>query len=254
MSLAPAPTPDDHVREHLRTDIRDGVLTLTINRPDAKNALTLAMRQHLEALCAGIDADDTVSAVVLRATGSVFCAGADIKEIAAYGPGLPATNPGAALRSVRKPVICAVGGACVTGGLELALSCDWIVASEQAFFADTHARLGVLPRWGLSALLPRTVGVRFAKEMSATGRRVNADEALRVGLVNAVVPHSDLDAYVLAQATAAAAVPCAALAATFALYDEGDGDTLTEALAREHTRAAAWSPSGGPFSPGRTAG
>ncbi|MGW0659905.1 enoyl-CoA hydratase-related protein [Streptodolium elevatio] len=224
----------------LRTDLDDGVLTLTIARPEAKNALTLAMRQQIERVCAQVDADDDVAVVVLAAVDPVFCAGADIKEIAALGAALPPTNPGAALRAVRKPVIGAVNGACVSGGLELALSCDWIMASEQSFFADTHARLGVLPRWGLSALLPRAVGVRLAKEMTATGRRVPAAEALRAGLVNQVVPHTELADRVRESARAAANTDRAALAASLALYDAGDG--TEEALLRERERALAWAP------------
>ncbi|WP_436772603.1 enoyl-CoA hydratase-related protein [Yinghuangia sp. YIM S09857] len=230
----------DYATEGMRADLDDAVLTLTIERPDAKNALTLAMRQQIERVCAAVDADDAVAVVVLAAVDPVFCAGADIKEIAALGAGLPPTNPGAALRAVRKPVICAVNGACVSGGLELALSCDWIIASDRAFFADTHARLGVLPRWGLSALLPRAVGVRLAKEMTATGRRVPAAEALRAGLVNHVVPHAELADRVRESARAAGATDRAAVAASLALYDAGDGSG--DALARERERALTWAP------------
>ncbi|NUP30880.1 MAG: enoyl-CoA hydratase [Streptomycetaceae bacterium] len=226
----------------LRTERDGAVLHLVIDRPAAKNALTLAMRQDLERLCAEADADDAVAAVVLRAVGPVFCAGADIKEIAALGGALTPTNPGAALRAVRKPVICAVDGACVTGGLELALSCAWIVASDRAWFADTHARLGVLPRWGMSALLPRAVGIRLAKEMTATGRRLDAAEALRAGLVTAVVAPEELDAHVRGVAAAAAETHGAAVAASLALYDDGAGLGLDEALALERERALAWTP------------
>ena len=94
-----------------------------------------------------------------------------------------------------KPMICAVNGACVTGGLELALSCTFVVASDRARFADTHARLDVVAGWGLTALLPRAVGVRKAAEMSITGNFVDAAEALRLGLVNHVVPHGELGSF-----------------------------------------------------------
>lgn len=228
----------------LRTDLTDGVLTVTIDRPEAKNALTLAMRRKMERLCRSVDEDDAVAVVVLAAADPVFCAGADIKEIAALGGALPPTNPGAALRGVGKPVICAVNGACVTGGLEIALSCDWIIASERASFADTHARLGVLPRWGMSALLPQAIGVRLAKEMTATGRRMDAAEALRAGLVNAVVPHAELAARVAETARAVAGTDRPALAATLALYDDGAGQPLDLCLTRERERATAWTPPG----------
>ena len=105
---------------------------------------------------------------------------------------MPAANPGATLRATTTPVVCAVNGACVTGALEIALSCTFVVASERARFADTHARLDVVAAWGLTALLPRAVGVRKAAEMSITGNFVDAAEALRLGLVNHVVPHDEL--------------------------------------------------------------
>ena len=99
---------------------------------------------------------------------------------AGSGIGRPArVNPGVALRAATKPVVCAVNGACVTGALEIALSCTFIVASERARFADTHACLDVVAAWGLTALLPRAVGVRKAAELSITGNFVDADEALR---------------------------------------------------------------------------
>ena len=170
----------------LREIHAEGVLTVVFDRPAARNALTVAMRQRLEELCAEVDGDDDIDVVVLTGTDPAFCAGADMKEIAALGRTLPPTDPGRAIRGVRKPVIGAVNGPCVTGGLEIALSCDFLVASELARFADTHAHLGVLPRWGMSALLPRAVGVRWAKELSATRAVINPADALRIGLVNHV--------------------------------------------------------------------
>jgi enoyl-CoA hydratase len=227
-------------RGELGTDVADRVLTITIDRPDAKNALSLAMRQELERLAAAVDTDDEVDVVVLTAVDPVFSAGADIKEIVALGSALPPTNPGAALRGIDKPVLAAVNGACVTGGLELALSCDLIVASDRARFADTHARLGVLPRWGMSALLPRAVGLAKAKELTATGAFVDAREALRIGLVNAVVPHDELGARVHELGAAIAAGPQPAIRASIELYDRSVGLSLTDALALEAETSANW--------------
>jgi enoyl-CoA hydratase len=230
----------DSVSESLRAEVDDRVLTITIDRPEAKNALTLAMRQQLEQLAAEVDTDDAVDVVVLTAVDPVFSAGADIKEIATLGVSLPPTNPGAALRAVAKPLIAAVNGACVTGGLELALSCDFIVASDRARFADTHARLGVLPRWGMSALLPRAVGLAKAKELTATGAFVDADEALRIGLVNAVVSHDELSARAHELAVAIAAGPQPAIRASIDLYDRGVGLSLADALALEADTSTKW--------------
>jgi enoyl-CoA hydratase len=226
--------------EPLRTEVSDGVLTVTIDRPESKNALSLAMRQRLEALCAEVDGRDDIDVMILTGVDPVFCAGADTKEIARLGASLPPTNPGAALRAVDKPVICAVNGPCVTGGLEVALSCDFIVASERATFADTHARLGVLPRWGLSALLPAAVGVRRAKEMTSTGRFVTASEALQFGLANRVVAHEELAAAALAIAQSIRGANQPAVRASFGLYDRGAGAKLAESLDTELEVATGW--------------
>jgi enoyl-CoA hydratase len=226
--------------EPLRIEVADGVLTVTIDRPESKNALSLAMRQQLEALCAEVDARDDVDVMILTGVDPVFCAGADTKEIARLGASLPPTNPGAALRAVDKPVICAVNGPCVTGGLEVALSCDFIVASERATFADTHARLGVLPRWGLSAMLPAAVGVRRAKEMTSTGCFVPAADALQFGLINRVVAHEELATAVLDIAKSIQRANQPAVRASFGLYDRGAGGPLAEAIDTEIEVATKW--------------
>ena len=182
---------------HLHVHDTDQIRMITIDRPEVKNALTRAMRDELCEVLTDTDADDAVSVVVLTAVDPVFSAGVDFKEVANATrllppPTAPATNPAAVLREMRTPAICAVNGACVSGALEIALSATFIIASERARFADTHARLGVVAAWGLTALLPRAVGVRKAAEMSITGNFVESEEALRIGLVNHVVPHSDL--------------------------------------------------------------
>jgi enoyl-CoA hydratase len=181
-----------------------------------------------------------VAVMVLTGTDPAFCAGADMKEIGALGGALPPTDPGGALRSVRKPVIGAINGPCVTGGLEIALSCDFLVASELARFADTHAHLGVLPRWGMSALLPRAVGVRWAKELSATRTVIGPADALRIGLVNHVVPHDQLARRVRELTDGIRRGQPAAVAATFDLYDDGVDLSQADALALEAERGAAW--------------
>jgi enoyl-CoA hydratase len=149
-------------------------------------------------------------------------------------------NPGRALRSVRTPVVCAVNGACVSGGLEIALSAALVVASERARFADTHARLNVVPAWGLTALLPRAVGLRKAREMSLTGNFVDAGEALRIGLVNHVVPHQQLMTFTTRLVRQITDAPAAA--EVLSLYDRGVDLGFNAALALETavTANAAW--------------
>ena len=221
--------------EHLDVDDHDGIRTITIDRASAKNALTAAMRSSLCALLGEADRSEDVRGVILTAVDPVFSAGVDFKEPRA--PGWSAydnqfsVNPGKALRAMTTPVICAVNGACVSGGLEMALSSTFVVASERAKFADTHARLGVVAAWGLTALLPRAVGVRKATEMSITGNFVDADEALRIGLVNHVVPHAELIPFTRGLAADIAATP--AVSEVLALYRRGEGRSVAEALAFE---------------------
>ena len=126
-----------------------------------------------------------VKVLILTGTDPAFSAGVDFKDMdPAFDPRDRrfTVNPGRALRAMRTPVICAVNGPCISGGLEIALSSSFIVASDRAIFADTHARLNVLPVWGLTGLLPRVVGIRKAREMSLTGDQVNALEAFRLGM------------------------------------------------------------------------
>jgi enoyl-CoA hydratase len=223
--------------DHLRVSDDAGVRTITIDRPEAKNALSAAMRSGLCDLLSETERDASVRAVVLTAVDPVFTAGVDFKEVAGgtstWNPhdAQFAVNPGRALRAMLTPVICAVNGACVSGGLEIALSSSFVVASQQARFADTHARLGVVATWGLTALLPRAVGIRKAREMSITGNFVSADEALRIGLVNHVVAHDELVSF--AQRLAADVADTPAVSEVLRLYSRGEGMSLADALALE---------------------
>jgi enoyl-CoA hydratase len=148
----------------------------------------------------------------------------------------PSDNPAATVRAMRTPVICAVNGACVSGALEIALSATFVVASERARFADTHATLGVVPTWGLTALLPRAVGVRKAREMSVTGAFVDAHEARRLGLVNHVVAHDELLPFTVA--LGGRVPPTAAVGEMLDLYRQGQDLSLSEALDAEARHSA----------------
>jgi enoyl-CoA hydratase len=171
----------------IETDER--IRTLTLNRPQARNALSSALRNRFFSALTDAETDDDVYVVILTGTDPVFCAGLDLKELGGQSA-LPDISP--RWPPMTKPVIGAINGAAVTGGLELALYCDVLVASEQARFADTHARVGLLPTWGLSVRLPQKVGVGLARRMSLTGDYVSATDALRAGLVTEVVPHDRL--------------------------------------------------------------
>jgi len=182
-------------------DHDDRVATITLNRPGARNALSSELLRLLVGAMEALDADPTVDVVILTGADPAFCAGLDLVELGTPGNRLLAggLEPGRGRHRNRgpfpplgKPLIGAVNGPAITGGLELALNCDFLVASERARFGDTHSRVGVMPGWGLTVLLPQAIGVRRAREMSFTGNFVDADEALRLGLVNHVVAHDDL--------------------------------------------------------------
>ena len=167
----------------------DRVRTLTLNRPQSRNALSAGLRRRFFTALRDAEADDAVDVVIVTGADPVFCAGLDLKELG-DSTQLPDISP--QWPPMTKPVIGAINGAAVTGGLEIALYCDILIASEQARFADTHARVGLLPTWGLSVRLPQKVGVGMARRMSLTGDYLSAADALRAGLVTEVVPHDEL--------------------------------------------------------------
>ena len=181
-------------------DVAERIATVTLNRPAVRNALSSAVLSLLSERLRAAEADDGVDVVVLTGADPAFCAGVDLTELGSGSRDLvlPRVQDGDAavapgpLPPRATPVIGAVNGVAVTGGFELALNCDFLVASERAKFGDTHARVGVMPGWGLTVLLPQAIGVRRAREMSFTGNFMDADEALRLGLVNHVVPHEEL--------------------------------------------------------------
>jgi enoyl-CoA hydratase len=177
------------------------VATVTLNRPDSRNALNRALRAAIPRALSELDERGDVSAIVLTGADPAFCAGVDLKELASGAATLEdPVDPGRAgarerpgpFPAMATPVIGAINGVAITGGFELALACDYLVASERARFADTHARVGIMPGWGLTVLLPEAVGVRRAKELSTTGNFLDAATALTWGLVNHVVPHEEL--------------------------------------------------------------
>jgi enoyl-CoA hydratase len=180
-------TPND--ADILLIDTRDRVRTLTLNRPQSRNALSAELRRRFFAALRDAEADDDVDVVIVTGADPVFCAGLDLKELGDSSQ-LPDISP--QWPPMSTPVIGAVNGAAVTGGLEIALYCDVLIASEHARFADTHARVGLLPTWGLSVRLPQKVGVGMARRMSLTGDYLSATDALRAGLVTEVVPHDEL--------------------------------------------------------------
>ena len=220
-----------------RADV-DGVCTLTLDRPEKLNALDMAAFEALDAHLAALETDDGVGCVVLRGAGRGFCAGADLGELDAATDRPPRFKPGVVERLARleTPVIAAIHGVCFTGGLELALACDFILADATARFADTHGKWGLVASWGMSQRLPRRIGLAAAKRMMMTSRVVDAAEAERLGLIDLVAPEGGLDDLVRSFAAELTANSWFTNAANKRLLIETDGMSLAEGLAHEHFR------------------
>ncbi|MGH2874128.1 MAG: enoyl-CoA hydratase [Solirubrobacteraceae bacterium] len=223
----------------LMYDVADRIATITLNRPAARNALNIALRNGIPEALRRADADPGVDAVILTGADPAFCAGFDLKELGAsrsWADTAPASDGGTfppqpnPVPVISKPLIGAINGVAAAGGFELALNCHFLVASERASFADTHSRVGVMPWWGLTVLLAQAVGVRKARELSLTGNYLSAHEALQFRLVNHVVAHEEL-------------IPMARRLATDIVNNDRDG--VRQMLATYHevsrtTVAEAW--------------
>jgi enoyl-CoA hydratase len=232
----------------LVTITRDGpVAIVTLNRPEAMNALSKALRRDLAAAMRSVEADDKVRAVVLTGAGRrAFTAGLDLKELGADTANLGAANadnaddnPVKAIELCSRPVIGAINGVAITGGFELALACDVLIASTAARFADTHARVGIMPGWGLSQKLSRMIGISRAKELSFTGNFLDAATAERWGLVNRVVEPEALLPTAIALAHDMASIEPAMLKSYKALIDEGYAASFGDGMAIEQARSRA---------------
>jgi len=231
----------------LLTEIHpSGYAVLTLNRPQSMNALSKAL---MTALADAIDAlaqRPEVRVLILTGAGKAFCAGLDLKEIGAGNgslggtDGKPVGDPVAAINRFPGPVIAAVNGAAVTGGFELALACDLLLASSNARFADTHARIGVAPGWGLSQRLSRAIGPYRARELSFTGNWVSAEQAAAWGFVNHVLAADELLPAARRLATDMLGTLPEMLLRYKAVINDGYAQAFGDALVLEKTRARAF--------------
>ncbi len=224
-----------------------GYALLTLNRPQAMNALSRGLMRELAEAVDTLEADPAVRVLILTGAGRAFCAGLDLKELGAGNgslgqgeSGVAEKDPVAAIERFSGPVIGAINGAAVTGGFELALACDVLYASASARFADTHTRIGIAPAWGLSQKLSRAIGPYRAREVSFSARWVGAEQAAAWGFVNRVLAADEL----LPAARALALDMCGALPELLKHYKAiiADGYALPfgEALALEKTRGRAF--------------
>ncbi|MCO5161350.1 MAG: enoyl-CoA hydratase [Mesorhizobium sp.] len=227
----------------LLVDVEDGIATLTLNRPEALNSLNAVLRQTLVATLRKMDDRDDVAVIILTGKGRAFCAGLDVKELAASGSNVAGNvgqaDIGATITALKKPIIAAINGLAVTGGFEITLACDIVLAAQSAYFQDTHAKIGLLPGWGLSQRLPRTIGLSRAKEISLSARKVPAEEAARLGFVSRVVADAELIEEARTVALSIAQWQPAHIRHVKALMDKGFGMPLAQALEFEAAEAAA---------------
>jgi enoyl-CoA hydratase len=204
------------------------VATVTLNRAEAMNAMSRSMRQQLAAAMRKLESDSTVRVVILGSDG-LGAANAESAD----------ENPVKAIEQLSKPCIGAINGVAITGGFEVALACDVLIASDKARFADTHARVGIMPGWGLSQKLSRLIGPYRARELSLTGNFLDAKTAADWGLVNRVVPAADLMATARALAADMATIEPGFAAQYKRLINDGYATTFAQGMALEAERSTA---------------
>lgn len=226
---------------------RDGVMMLTMDRPAQRNALDLALTEALIDAFERFRTEVHWRVALLTGRPPAFSAGLDIKAFSApTAPRERVTRMIRAIPALGKPIIAAVNGAAYTGGLEMALGCDFILASEEARFADTHARIGALSGSGMGARLPHAVGPRFAKQMMLACQPIDATTALRIGLVNEVHAPDHLLPRAIELAAAIGSHDPTLIAISRTVVDRGSEATLGEAL-RIEAEALAERKAGGPM-------
>jgi enoyl-CoA hydratase len=233
----------------LHVTVRDAIATVQLARPDARNALDLAMCRELTAAMAALAADDAIRVVLVAAAGPVFCAGADLKErqrmseAEALARRVAAFAAYAAIEALPQPAIAVVQGPAIGSGCEIAAACDFIVASTTASFRYPEVGWGTI---GATQRLPRIVGPRMAKELLWSGRTIEADEAQRLGLVNVVCGLAALEETVAALAARIAKAPPLAVRLSKRCVDQGVASSREGAMAIElaaieqNLRASDW--------------
>lgn len=229
----------------IKIEKNEGIGTITLNRPEAMNALSSELRRAVAEAFMQLQKDRDIRAVILTGEGRAFCAGMDLKEASSGAPDEAAFEDEGdvlqeAMMAFEWPIIGAINGHAVTAGFELALMCDILIASTEAKFADTHSRVGMLPGWGLSQRLPRRIGISRAKEICFTGNFVLPEQAEAWGLVNRVVPPAEL--LPACRKLAADIVSCVpeVIKRYKSLIDEGYGMTFADAMKLESSVALEW--------------
>ncbi len=225
----------------VRYETNDAIATITLDRPEARNALSSALMRDLTAAIERAESESAIRVVILTGAGAAFCAGVDLKEFGQLelDPN-PTERPNCwrAMEACSKPIIGAINGPAITGGFELALACDLLIASSEARFADTHGRVGVLPGAGLSQRLSRAIGIYRAKYLSLTGNFLSAEQAADWGLVSHVVPPDRLLETTRGVAEDMLGLLPGMLPGIKSLIDDGFDENFREGLRLETRRSA----------------
>jgi enoyl-CoA hydratase len=232
--------------EMVLVERRGRVAVLTLNRPEKRNALSAEMTAEIADQITGLDADDAIGALVLTGADPAFCAGFDLRTLGSELAGTRALRWEGEKRRLgllpphRKAIIGAINGPAVTGGLELALGCDFLIASERASFADTHARVGVMPGGGMTIRLPELVGLDRAKRMSLTGEFIDANTALAWGLVTELTSHELLLSRAIELASSIASLDAVVVAELRQMYEDIGAMVGYEAWIAEQAWSRKW--------------
>ncbi|HVA09255.1 MAG TPA: enoyl-CoA hydratase [Acidimicrobiales bacterium] len=227
-------------------DVSDGVAIVTLNRPEARNALSGEVTELLDDAIVRLDTDEDVGAIILTGADPAFCAGFDLRALSTELRSVQQRRQKSPLRHLglmpehQTPVIGAINGAAVTGGLELAMCCDFLIASDRARFADTHARVGAMPGGGMTIRLPELIGIDRARRMTFTGDFIDAQTAYEWGLVVEVVPHESLMDRARAIASTIAAIPRENVREVRRMYDEIGAMVGKEAWIAESRASRDW--------------
>ncbi len=227
-------------------EVADRVATVTLNRPEARNAISGELSRELARAVTELDQRDDVGCMVLTGADPAFCAGVDLKDLSREDRSVQKerlANPAKHVGMIpphETPIIAAVNGAAVTGGFEIALNCDFLIASDRARFADTHARVGVMPGGGLIVRLPQLIGPDRARRMSFTGDYIDAETAYVWGLVVEVVPHESLLARALEIAAAVVSIPDEHVREIRRMYDQIGALSGQEAWEAESAWSRRW--------------
>ncbi len=224
-------------------EVESGIALITLNRPERRNAINQELLVHFYQFIDEVAANDDIRVAIVTGNGKSFCSGIDLQAILTenlFDPMEDGRHFMDVMDACTKPVIGAINGHAITGGFEMVLNFDFLIASERASFTDTHTKVGIHPGWGMTQLLQEAVGRRMAKQMSMTGQPISAQRAMECGLVNEVVPYDELLPRAKQVAQEICAVNQVTMMAMKELIEYRSSTSLEGALTEERKRFLAY--------------